>query len=270
MKTKTLKPFLIITFALTWGIAALLILFNDQMTAIFGELTPSNPVYILAVYSPGIAGIFLVWRTYGMKGVGSFFRRLTLWRMPSVWWLFLLLGIPVLAYTSAYLNGTISDPFPFSPWTLAIPALAQAFFLGTIEEFGWRGVALPLMQRRMAPVWAGLAIGIIHAVWHFPAFLLGGGLQYGAWALLPFIGGTIALNIILVPLFNSSRGSLLIAYLFHFQAMNPIWPDGQPWENLVYGVAAVLILALNWKTMFDKTAGVTEVLMPGEEMVAEG
>ena len=44
-----------------------------------------------------------------------------------------------------------SHPFAFSPWKQALPALALALFLGPIEEFGWRGLALPLLQRRFAP-----------------------------------------------------------------------------------------------------------------------
>jgi membrane protease YdiL (CAAX protease family) len=265
MKTKTLVPFLALTFGLTWGIAALLIFFTDQVVAIFGEISSSNPLYILAVYSPGIVGIFLVWRYYGLKGLGSFFRRLTLWRMPRVWWLYLLLGIPVLNYLGAALNGTISDPFPFSPWYLVFPALAQAFFLGTIEEFGWRGLAQPLLQRKMAPFWAGLTVGIIAATWHIPAFLLGGGVQYGSWAVVPFFGGVVAIYVILTPMFNSARGSLLIAYLYHFQMMNPIFPDAQPWDNLIFAIAAVVIVFLNRRTMFKKGTGVTEVLMPEQE-----
>jgi membrane protease YdiL (CAAX protease family) len=260
MKTKTLIPFLALTFGLTWGIAALLIFFTDQVVAIFGELSSSNPLYILAVYSPGIVGIFLVWRNYGLKGLGSFFRRLTLWRMPKVWWLFLLLGIPAIKYLGAALNGTIST-FPFSPWYLVFPALAQYFFLGTLEEFGWRGLAQPLLQRKMAPFWAGLIVGIIWAVWHTPAFLMSGTV-YDNWSLVPLFGGIIALSVILTPLFNSARGSLLIAYLYHFQVMNPIIPDGQPWENLLFALAAVIIVVLNRHTMFKRGAGVTEVLMP--------
>jgi membrane protease YdiL (CAAX protease family) len=272
MKTKTLIPFLAITFGLSWGIAALLILFTDQMVAIFGEITNSNPLYVLMAYSPGIAGILLIWRHYGLKGLGSFFRRLTLWRMPLAWWLFLLMGIPALAYIASALNGTISDPFPYSPWYLVFPALFQSFFLlGTMEEFGWRGVAQPLLQRKMAPIWAGLIVGIIWGTWHLPVFLFGGGVQYSAWPIVPFLGGVIAISVILTPMFNSARGSLLIAYLFHFQVMNPIFPDAQPWDSLVFAIAAVIIVVLNRRTMFKKDAGVTEVLMPeGEgEIISE-
>ena len=83
MKTKPLFPFLALTFGITWGVSALLFLFYDQMVAIFGELSMTNPLFILLVYSPGLAGIFLVWRHTGLKGLGSFFRRLTLWRAPA-------------------------------------------------------------------------------------------------------------------------------------------------------------------------------------------
>jgi membrane protease YdiL (CAAX protease family) len=263
MTTKTLVQFLTLTFGLTWGIAALLIFFTDPIVAMFGEISSSNPLYILAVYSPGFAGIFLVWRYYGLKGLSSFFRRLTLWRMPKVWWLFLLLGIPAIKYLGAALNGTIST-FPFFPWYLVFPALVHYFFLGTLEEFGWRGVALPLLQRKMAPFWAGLIVGIFWAVWHTPAFLMSGTV-YDNWSLVPLFGGIIALSVILTPLFNNARGSLLIAYLYHFQVMNPIIPDAQPWENLLFALAAVVIVVLNRRTMFQNGSGVTDILMPEQE-----
>lgn len=38
------------------------ILFTDQIAATFGEIGLTNPLVILMVYSPGIAGVFLVWR----------------------------------------------------------------------------------------------------------------------------------------------------------------------------------------------------------------
>ncbi len=259
MKTKTLGPFLALTFGLSWGIAALLILFTDQIIAIFGEISLSNPLIILIVYSPGFAGVFLVWRHYGLQGLGSFFRRLMLWRAPIVWWLFLILGIPAIVYTGAALKGTISDPFSFSPWYQVFPALALALFLGPIEEFGWRGLALPLLQRRFAPFWAGLILGVIWALWHIPSFLMSG-MPQSAWSAGPFFLGIIAISVILTPLFNAARGSLLIAVLYHFQMMNPIFPDAQPWDNFLFVTAAVIIVWLNRRKMFQRKDAVTAVL----------
>jgi uncharacterized protein len=263
MTTKTLAPFLAITFILTWGLAALLILFYDQIVAIFGEISAANPLYILAVYSPGIAGIFLVWWHYGFKGLGRFFQRLTLWRAPRAWWLFLILGIPMIFYAGAALKGTLSDPFPFSPWYQVLPALLMALFLGPIEEFGWRGLALPLLQRKFAPFWAGLLLGIIWATWHIPAFLMSGTPQSN-WSFIPFFAGVVAISVVLTPLFNVSKGSLLIAVIYHFQMMNPIWPDAQPWDSLLIIIAAVIIVWLNRSRMFRRGEAVTDVLMPSE------
>lgn len=267
LKMRTIVPFLALTFGLTWSIAALPILFYDQVVAIFGEISVTNPLFILAVYSPGYVGVFLVWRHYGFKGLVSFFRRLTLWRAPTQWWLFLILGIPVLFYTGATVKGSISNPFPFSPWYQVLPAMALALFTGPIEEFGWRGLALPLLQRRFAPFWAGLILGVIWGVWHIPAFLIGGTPQ-SAWFFGPYFIGVIAISIILTPMFNAARGSLLFAVLYHFQVNNPAWPDAQPFDILFFAIAAIIIVLLNRRWMFRRGGGVTAVLVPEDAAIA--
>ena len=260
IKTKTLLPFLALSFGLTWGLAAMFLLFTDQLTTIFGEASLSNPLVILAVYSPGIAGVLLVLWHSGLKGLGSFLRRLTLWRAPVLWWLFLLLGIPAVVYTGAAIKGSLGDPFPFSAWYQAFPALATALVLGPIEEFGWRGLALPLLQRRFAPFWAGLILGIIWALWHIPSFMMSG-MPQSSWSIGPYFLGIIAISVILTPFFNASGGSLLIAILYHFQMMNPLFPDAQPYDNLLFVAFAIIIVLVNRRKMFQRGQGATNVLM---------
>ncbi|CAN5740257.1 type II CAAX endopeptidase family protein [soil metagenome] len=264
MTVRTIAPFLAITFALTWGIAALLVFLPDTMEAVFGPMGYTNPAFILAVYGPSIAGTLLVGRYYGLRGLGSFFRRVTLWRMSAPWWAFLVVGIPALSYLSSALSGHLGDPFPFSPWHLVFPALASRLITGPVEEIGWRGVALPLLQRRLAPLWAGLVIGVIWGIWHLPAFAIGG-TAHAAWDFGPYFLGVVALSVIVTATFNASRGSLLIAALFHFQVMNPIFPEAQPWMNLVVALAAVAIVIRNPRMMLRGDGAVTEVLMPGTE-----
>ncbi|MEO8354773.1 MAG: type II CAAX endopeptidase family protein [Chloroflexota bacterium] len=260
MGTKTLWSFVALTFGLSWVPMALFMLFADQLTPLFGEMRSTHPFFLLAVYAPGLSGIFLVWRHYGLKGLGSFFRRLFFWRAPIQWWLFLLLGIPVIVYAAAALNGTVNDPLPFASWTMVFPALLQSLLLGPMgEEFGWRGLALPLLQRRFAPFWASLILGVVWAVWHAPAFFMSGTPQSG-WSIGPFFIGLIAITVILTPLFNASRGSLLIAILYHLNMMNPIFPDAQPWDNFLFAIAAVVIVFLNRRQMFQRGSGVTQVL----------
>jgi uncharacterized protein len=246
MGTKTLLSFLALTFGLSWVPMALFMLFATQFTAIFGEMSATNPIFLLAVYAPGISGIFLIWRHYGLQGLGSFVRRLSI---------------------ATAINGTISAPFHFAPWYLVFPALVQSLLLGPLgEEFGWRGLALPLLQRRFSPFWASLILGVVWAVWHAPAFAMSGTPQ-SAWSFGPFFVGLIAITVIMTPLFNASRGSLLIAILYHLNIMNPIFPDAQPWDSFLLVFAAVAIVLLNRRQMFQCGAGVTEVLLPEDRSV---
>jgi membrane protease YdiL (CAAX protease family) len=239
---------------------ALFMVFSDQFTAVFGEMGATNPVFLLAVYAPGLSGVFLVWRQYGLKGLGSFFRRLLIWRAPVQWWLFLLLGIPVIIYAAAAIKGTLGEPFPFSPWTMVFPALVQSLLLGPVgEEFGWRGLALPLLQRRFSPFWASIVLGVVWAFWHAPSFVMSGTPQ-SAWSFGPFFLGLIAITVIMTPLFNAARGSLLVAILYHLNIMNPIFPDAQPWDSYLLAVVAVVIVFLNRRQMFERGSGVVEVL----------
>jgi uncharacterized protein len=259
MGGRTLVAFFAIAFGLSWGLMALYMLFPDQITAVFGEVGYSNPLFILAVYAPAIAGISLVWLNYGFKGLLSFFKRLTLWRMPLGWWAFLIVGIPAVNYLGAAISGTIRDPFPFSPWYALLPALATGLLIGPMEEFGWRGLALPLMQRRFAPLWSSLMLGVIWGLWHVPSFFLEGTPQ-SAWQLGPYFIGVVAVAVILTPMFNASRGSILIAALFHFQLNNPIWPDAQPWASYIFAVLAVAVVLINRSAMFSREGAVTSVL----------
>ena len=264
MSTKTLITFLALTFGLSWVPMALFMLFPDPLTALFGEISTRNPFFLLAVYAPSLSGIFLIWHHYGLKGLSSFFRRLFLWRGPTQWWIFLLVGIPLIVYAAAGIKGTIHDPFPFSPWTMVFPALLQSLLLGPLgEEFGWRGLVLPMLQRRFSPFWASIILGVVWAIWHTPAFLMEGTAQ-SAWSFGPFFIGLIAITVIMTPLFNASRGSLFIAILYHLHMMNPIFPNAQPWDNYLFGMAAIVIVILNRHQMFQRGAAVTEVLSSEE------
>ena len=263
MNFRTLIPFFAITFALGWGILALLIFFPIQAETIFGPMGYTNPLFILAVYSPAIAGVFLVWRHCGATGLKRFFRRLTLWQMPLCWWALLVIATPAAFYLGAAIKGTVNDPFPFSPWYAVLPALATGLLIGPIEELGWRGLALPLLQRRYAPLWSSLILGGIWGLWHLPAFFLSGSPQ-SAWSFGPYFVGVLAITVILTAMFNAAQGSLLIAALYHFQMNGPAWPDAQPWDSLVFAVAAVIIVLLNRRKMLSGDGAATDVIMPGD------
>lgn len=256
MTTRTLVPFLAIAFGLAWGLMGLYFAFPEQLESIFGPVGYANPLFVISVYAPAIAGLALTLRHYGIRGLGSFLRRLTFWRMPLVGWAFLVLGIPAVFYAGAAINGTLTGPEALA--TL-LPSLALMLVLGPMEEFGWRGVALPLLQRKYTPFVASLVLGVIWAVWHLPAFFLGGTPQSG-WSFGSFFLGVMAITMILTAMFNASAGSLLIAALYHFQMNNPAWPDAQPWDSVLFAVIAIVLVIVHRKKMFSREASVTDVI----------
>lgn len=261
--TAALLPFTLITFAISWGILGLYIFFPETAVGWFGDINGRHPAFVLAVWAPAFAAFAVVFHFGGRQGARAFLSRLGLWRSPVGWILFLLLGIPLVFAAGAAVKGSLLPvPWPFGSLGAALGAMLFMLFLGPVEEFGWRGVALPILQRHMAPLWAGLIIGATWGLWHLPAFYLGGTVQSG-WAFAPFFVGNVCLSLIVTPLFNASRGSILWPALFHFQVNNPLWPDAQPWDTYFFAGVAVLVVWINRRAMLRRDVAVTEVFAPG-------
>jgi membrane protease YdiL (CAAX protease family) len=261
----TLIPYLLITFGITWGIIALYIFIPDQTVHIFGEISGNHPLFFLATYSPAIAALGIILMKAGWSDIKRFFGRMLLWRAPAPWYLFILLGVPAMFYLGAIYKGlTFSELFPVSSIGVYLASLMLFAIKGPVEEIGWRGFALPMLQRKMSPFFAAIIIGIVWGFWHLPAFFLSG-VPQGAWSFMPFFVGTIALSIFATGLFNASRGSILLPAILHLQLINPLWPDAQPYDTVFVVIAAAIILWLNRSTMFRKGEGVTTIIPGAEE-----
>ena len=257
---RSFTPFLLISFGLAWGILGLYVFLPEQMGALFGQITGKHPLFFLAVYAPAIAAFTIVARTGGLTGLRYFLGRVLLWRCGAAWYAFLIIGIPLIFIGGSTLRGNLlTEPFPFATFQALLVALVFAAIKGPMEEFGWRGLALPLLQRKFVPIWAGLILGVIWGLWHLPAFLLSG-TQQSEWSFTAFFVGCLAISVIATALFNRSRGSILLSAFFHFSLMNPIFPDAQPYDTYLLIVVAALVVWWNRKDMFTKEASVTEVI----------
>lgn len=255
--------FFILTFAITWGVIGSYIFWADAMSDRFGAVSGSHPFYFLATWAPAIAGFSVVLLYGGTAGLKRFLSRLLIWRRPIPWWLFILVGIPLVFMAGSLIKGgPLLAPIPPEGVGAMVGLMFMMLFLGPVEEFGWRGVAQPLLQRYLAPFWAGALIGTAWGVWHLPAFYLAG-VVYENWSFLPFLIGNITLAVLVTPIFNASRGSLLLPMLFHWQLINPFWPDAQPWDTWILVVVAAVIVLWKRDMMFSREGAVTEVI-PGE------
>ena len=270
MRQTDLIPFFFITFAVTWGILGLYIFAPETMVRLFGNLTGRHPLFYMAVYAPAIAELAVLVYRQGVGSLPRFLSRLLLWRASIWWYAMMALFLPLVFHVSALFNpDALNTLFPFASVSAYLSALFFMAIKGPVEEIGWRGLALPLLQRRMAPMWAALVLGAVWAVWHLPAFMLSGTPQ-STWALAPFLVGTLALSVIVTPLFNHSCGSILLPALFHLQLINPLWPDAQPYDTWVFVWVAVVVVWLNRKTMFSRDRAITAVIREGRQKSSGG
>ena len=257
--SRALIYFLLLTFAITWGIAGSYILFPEQAAAMFGEIAGAHPLYFIATWGPGIAGILLVLKYGGLRGLRAFLSRLFLWRCGAQWWFLIIIGFPLVFMAGSLIKGgPLLAPTPPEGIGMVFAFMAIMLFLGPVEEFGWRGIAQPLLQRHIAPIWAGAIIGLVWGIWHLPAFYLAG-VVHSEWNFMPFFIGCVTMAILVTPIFNDSRGSLLLPILFHWQLIIPFWPDAQPWDTWILVAITAIVVLLKRETMFSRNGAVTEV-----------
>ncbi len=265
LPSMALLTFLAIAFAITWAVIGLYVLAPVQASAWLGEISGSHPLFFLATWAPGISAIVVVLAYSGAAGLRSFLGRLLLWRCPAGWAAFVLIGLPLVFVAGSLIKGgPVLTPLPPEGAGPVVAVLFMMLFLGPIEELGWRGVMQPLLQRHMAPLWAGMLIGATWGFWHLPAFFLSSTV-YATWNFLPFFVGNVVLAVLVTPILNRTGGSLLWSILFHWQLINPFWPDAQPWDTWILVGVAVVVVWWNRDTMLTRAGAVTRVIPESDQ-----
>jgi hypothetical protein len=260
LPSRALVPFVGITFLITWGLTGLFIFAPETAASTFGEISGTHPVFFLATWSPAISAFAVVAWYSGTAGIRGFLSRLLVRRCPLGWVSFILLFLPLVFVAGSLIKGgPVLAPLPPEGAGPVVAVLFMMLFLGPIEEFGWRGVMQPLLQRSVAPIWAGMIIGATWGLWHLPAFFLAG-VVFADWNFLPFFVGNVTLAVLVTPILNSTRGSLLWPMLFHWQLINPFWPDAQPWDTWILVMVAFVVVWWNRDTMFTRSGAVSEVV----------
>jgi uncharacterized protein len=229
-----LPIFFVLAYAITWSaqIPAYIYAHNHghQLTneqnllhlvdLVQGELDPGLAPYLfLAIFAfgPTLAGIIVTGVFKGKSGLLDLWRRTTRVAVGRRWMLIVLLLPPALALISlavAFLAGGLQPvSFVFLAPLSLLPLLLlyMLVFTGLAEEVGWRGYALPELQKTRSAERASWILGIAWGWWHIPALLLPqflrGELVVGfvVVILLAITFGVVGWTIVLTWIYNNTQ-----------------------------------------------------------------
>jgi uncharacterized protein len=212
---------------------------------------------IFFAIGPALAAVIVSQVAHGKTGVRDLLKGLTRWRVGVVWYIVAVLS-PVLLLTVAQvvtklLGLTVTIPVPqvnLSPYVIF--GFGVNFLGNTCEEIGWRGFALPRLQKRHNALIATLIVGTLWALWHLPLIFLAGPMS--EYPFLWFIS-IVTDAFMYTWIYNSTKGSILLVALFHgsLNIFGAFIPGVSPVVNaLLNCVVAIVLVAVLGKVNLSR------------------
>lgn len=174
-----------------------------------GRTSGPNPV------GPFVAALIVMGLAEGWAGVRDLLARIVRVRIGLRWYA-IIFGLPILLCAVALAIMVAFGQVNSLPSATAWRELPERFififlFIGLGEEPGWRGFALPRLQKKYSPLIASLILAPIWAVWHLPLM----GNEFPLPVIPAFLIALLAGTLIQTWLFNRTKGSVFAQMLFH-------------------------------------------------------
>jgi membrane protease YdiL (CAAX protease family) len=247
IRQSPLLAYFLLAYAISWSFEIPIALSAQG----WANIEVPYAIHYLASFGPMLAALAVVALTEGRPGLRRLLGGLRQWRVAPGYWAFSTLG-PIALFAIAVLASRIVDgAWPdlrqlgqpdYLPYLGVFGTLALwlvTFGLG--EEVGWRGFALPRLQRTRTAASASLILGVVWGLWHLPAlFYRDTYMAMGFMALPMLLASVIFASILMTWLFNATRGSLLLVVLFHgvFNLLS-VSEAGGDWAAVIMGAGAV-------------------------------
>ena len=220
LDVRALVAFFALAYALSWSWVIPLMAAHQVVRRGVGW-----PTHIPSLLGPAIAAVVVTASTMGRPEVRDLLARMTRWRVPLRWWLVAvspvaLLGLALIAMAAAgQALPSVADFGRFSgiPAVGLVGVLLVITFVGALgEETGWRGYALPQLQRRFSPLASSLILALFWFGWHLPQFFVIA--TYRDFGPVQYVGMFLGLacgSVVLTWLYNRSGGSILLVIVWH-------------------------------------------------------
>ena len=219
LDVKALVVFFALAYALSWSWAVPLAAAHLVVRRGVGW-----PTHLPALLGPAIAAVVVTAWTMGRPGVRDLLARLVRWRVPTRWWLVAVSPVAFLGLALAVMAAarqTLPDVTDFGRFSgipeIGLVGVLLLIFAGALgEETGWRGYALPQLQRRFSPLASSLILAVLWFGWHLPQFFVIA--TYRDFSPVQYVGMFLGLAcgaVVLTWLYNRSGGSILLVIVWH-------------------------------------------------------
>jgi uncharacterized protein len=205
-----------LTYTISWSLWGSLFITAPNGYDVKGGASILLPALLGGIGS-SISGVIVTRIAFGNEGLFSLFSRLKQKASP-VWYMLAIFTAPLLVLTTLALIGRGLESDIGSKIGLGVMVGITA---ALIEEFGWRGFALPALQQKYnSVIISSLTLGLIWGFWHIVPSYWGNGSQYGSlWlpSFLIFVMSLVAYTytVFITCFFNKTRGNMLIAISLH-------------------------------------------------------
>jgi membrane protease YdiL (CAAX protease family) len=113
------------------------------------------------------------------------------------------------------------------------------------EEIGWRGYALPLLLKRISPLWASILLGIIWSLWHLPIDMAAGFGVQGVGGVVIRMLTICPMSIITTWIYLRYNYGLVTSLMLH-AGINIIPVMGFSNYELVFGVMIIIQILISF------------------------
>jgi membrane protease YdiL (CAAX protease family) len=208
---------------------------------------------IIGGFGPFLAALCVTALRSGKVGARRFLSQFRRWRVHPIWYLTAFLGPALLGLVALCLSALTRGATPAHWFSFPPPTRFAGWSIGPWgEEAGWRGYAQPELQKDLGAFGASLVVGALWSLWHYwPVFTpTGSVMELVQPSFFTWLTYEVANSIIMAWLYNSTRGSLPIAWAAHVglslgQNLVNAHPIPFGWFVSTFLVAAGIVVLVN-------------------------